>query len=239
MSSSEHGKQAMESATLEVRYADAFLLWDRAGKVWDTIAAACPGVVLKNAEPRQTTFQLRDEFELRVEFNRLVVIYIGSEDGWDAFKDVATTVVDSAVRNLELRDFSRVGLRVNYWQAMDSCAAAVRTFMSSNLLQLPRTRVLGENEEVKALDYVARWETANAGITIACRVLERKQNLEVPIQVRRFVELTKQGGYGILQDVDYYTVGITSAEQIRPRLWIDQGLKAIRKALRSVRPGDL
>ncbi len=225
----------LESAVLEVRYKEAFLLWDRAGHVAAAIHSRLPNVVLKSAQPASITFQLNNQIDIGFELARSVVTHYGADFDLEQLAEVSSVVLDCVSSELKVVDFTRVGLRVRYWKSAGSEVEASKLFPTHLLGRGLASSTIAKEAELTSAESSARWEAKGFGLLAAIRTQSRTLNINIPTQLLSDVELkTPNESFGVVQDFDYFTKGIVSAELVRPKLWIPQGLQAIRKAHRSV-----
>jgi hypothetical protein len=49
------------SATFEVRYGTAFLIWDQTGSVWEEVKKRYPGITVEQAAPNQVRVKVDDK----------------------------------------------------------------------------------------------------------------------------------------------------------------------------------
>ena len=64
----------IEKVSFEVRYENAYLLWDRAGLIWSQARTKWPAIIMKHAEPNDTTFSLDNRYELVVRLDSAFVV---------------------------------------------------------------------------------------------------------------------------------------------------------------------
>jgi hypothetical protein len=224
----------LETLVFEVRYDDAYGIWDHAGEIWTALSTRLPGVVLQTAEPKSQMFWLGDTFELFVELKRVAVADNKPTKEGERLAEVATHVLDQAIKSLHIADFSRVGLRAVFWMETKTIDNAVKKLAGTRLTCALEIPLLSKDANQTEIQYTTRFETAAAGIAVKIGTQTRQVNMDVPPNARRFFEPKKVEQHGTLVDFDYYTRGIVSAEQVRPRVWIDQALKTARRAFRGL-----
>jgi hypothetical protein len=224
----------LETLVFEVRYADALQLWDSAGEIWSELCTKLPGLTLQAADPRAQTFTLGDNFELTTDLKRAAITDFKPSRESERLAEIATLLLDQIVKSLRLPDFSRVGLRAMYWKDAKSISGAVKDMSASNLTKAMVGPLSGKDSAQTEIQYGTRFETETSGIAIRLASQTRQVNLDVAMGARRYFESKKIEEHGVILDVDYYTRGVVGAEQIRPRVWIDQAMAIAKRAIRGM-----
>ena len=223
-----------ESVTIEVRFAEALSLWDKAGATWQKISEKVSGLSLQNADPRTQVFWVDDRFEMAIELKRAVVVEHRPKGSLEKFSELATHLIDALQNQLSVTEFSRVGCRATYWKPMSSLHAASEAMIDGGVPACPGHAVLGKDANLGELEYRAQYEAKNFGLLLAVRSQSRKLTYNAPINFSHLVKIDAEETFGIQQDFDYYTRGITPSTELRPRIWIDQALHIGKRAGREL-----
>src|SRR5258706_10138270 len=104
----------LETSSFEYRYGQSFLLWDKAGSIWTEAVQRWPKLKLVRGEPGVTTFTLDNLYELAVSIDKVHVIsHFPSIENFVELCEAFTTMTH---RQLELRQFTRLGFRLIYFR---------------------------------------------------------------------------------------------------------------------------
>jgi hypothetical protein len=224
----------LESITMEIRFGEALLLWDRAGDLWTEVSKKLPGMKLQAADPRMQQFYLNDDFELVLELKRAFVSQIRPGDDLARFSEVTTVAFDQIAKSLTIVDYSRVGFRALYWKETKDATEALELMTSSGVCLPPgHTHMLKDMQHTE-LEMRSQYESKTYGLSIAVRTQARTPSFNIPISARHAVTAKTDKSFGVQQDFDYYTCGITASEQLRPKVWIEQAMKAGKRGLRGL-----
>jgi hypothetical protein len=229
----------LELAVIEVRFKDAFRLWDNSGAIWSQIADRYPGAKQKSAMPNATNFNIDKDLDLHIELARASVQQFLPSADLSKLAEVSTVVLETVGEYLKIREYSRVGLRMNYWREYESAQLAAKAFAETISAHVFGSLSPQKDGELKGAETVARWESKSVGISVAARVLSRKVNIELPIGMGDRIEVKgAEETHGILLDLDYFTIGSVPIDQIRPRLWLESAAQSLRRALRVFNRAD-
>jgi hypothetical protein len=224
----------LESITMEIRFGDALLMWDRSGDLWAEVSKKLPGLKLQTADPRMQQFYLNDDFELIAELKRAVVSQFRPGEDVARFGEVATVLFDQIAKSLAIVDYSRVGFRALYWKETKDPTEALELMTSAGVCLPPgHTHMLKDMQHTE-LEMRSQYESKTYGLNLAIRTQARTPAFNIPIGARHAITAKTDKSFGVQQDFDYYTCGITASEQLRPKVWIDQALKAGKRGLRAL-----
>jgi hypothetical protein len=109
----------IQQATLELRYATAFLLWDRAGAIWRRIASYYPETAPKNVQTNVQTFSLDEITDASIQVERCSVstMHVGNLDN---LKKMSGILCEEVISKLEIKIIDRVGFRVIFEKKFNS-----------------------------------------------------------------------------------------------------------------------
>jgi len=222
-------KLKIESAGFEIRYPQAFQLWDRSGIIWSEAKKRWPGLKLTQIQPNSGAFLLDSQFDLQAQLEKSHVV---GNRGHKTEKliDVAATFTDLVVRTLEIDEFSRIGLRLVWTQEFPSKEEASAAVFATKRMQ----PLSGKHFNIEGVplypDYVFRWETDVLGVTARLRAQGEKVDFDPPINFPDVAPIHLER-FRVHVDVDYYTLGITSVGQLKCKDWIEQAHRLINRDL--------
>lgn len=195
---------------LDIRYPTAFLLWDRAGHIWDEVSKQFPNVKLKSAQPNQTSVAITDAMDGVVNNDKAVLIQdVEDSAKQPAFIEAAAIFFPLVIHLLEVQTLKRVGMRIHFEREFQSSAAASEYFLGATNSSVAEGKFF--NFEGRALDFErhVRIESDSLGISIKHLTQKQTVNLELPAAAKALLKLsdeqvTPRERNVVLLDVDYY-----------------------------------
>lgn len=218
----------LERAACEVRFATALMHWDRAGTVWTEMHRQQPDLALVVADPAKVHFRLGRSIELVSELDKLHVTVYAPRTGLDDLADVAATFFDVALAQLQVSELTRVGLRLFYFHRCQDMAAATEAFLATGCAAVPPSPHFVVDGKPTVLQYSARIEGEEKGVTVRISVEHRRMEFEPPPGIS-WLQPTQDESFGLLYDVDLFTRAPIGIEQLDLREWINQGRHVVRR----------
>ncbi len=223
------------SSALELRYADHFLIWDKAGSFWDAFSEKFSPLSVKQAEPSGVTVKFDRHTEASVGVNRATIVAQQPGTDLERLKTIAEVFVPALTRELKILQFSRVGMRLLYERVFPSREDAAN-YISMNVA-IPRLSGRIMNTEGKLLDpeLAMRWESDKTGFLMRISARQQKLDFTLPPEYADnafpgLVPIRNQ----VLIDIDYYIHSITSAGQINAGELIENWRRVIRRDIGKV-----
>lgn len=218
----------LDSAVLEIRYDNSFLLWDRAGSIWNSFTKKHPELKIEQAEPNKQRFTDGKSFEYQIETNRAHVSEKRPSSALDKFKNFSDHLCSAVSKEMEIEVFERVGFRIQYFLVCKDQENALSAFLNMNLLRPPNEKVFGIEGNVKEGGLNIRIEDEEIGTIVRIQVIKRKIHFNAPIEVPE-LESVEVEEWGVTFDVDYYTVRPIMVSQFKVRDWIEHTHRLVRR----------
>ena len=222
----------LRRAVLEVRYPNAYLLWDRAGDLWSEATRRWGSLDVQEAQPGRTVFRYdakRTEFSALLSKTSIISHY---PDKFDDFVEMATIFLDITTNILEIYELERIGLRLRYYNSFPDKAAASSAVIALDLLKIPGMPQFNIDGVVVTPEYAVRFEDGKKGVTVRIGAESEKQEFKPPLNMDGLkpeeVEIS-----GVTYDVDYFTIATTSTGQFRAKDWIEGAHHVIRRDSKS------
>jgi uncharacterized protein (TIGR04255 family) len=216
------------SQTCELRYDNAFLIFDRTGQIIYDLQKFVPNIGTVNATPPQTTFGV-DGGVFVLELGACRFGSTQAKRKLEAFIEYCKVFFDAVTSQLRIDVFKRVGLRHVMKRDFGSEAeakSALAAMQITNLKPIKRFNISDKPSEI-----LLRWEDAEIGVTV--RLKAEVGNEPRPSEQKEDAQDTKKTPRLIL-DVDYYTVAPVEIEQWNTQEWITQKVRMIRKEVDSL-----
>ena len=222
------GKFKLKKVILELRYANAYLLWDRAGEIWSRAEMKWPGLNLKKAEPGATIFAYENRFELGINLDKTFIVGHDPKPDLEQFSDYTGIFSDIAKDSLGLSEYNRLGLRVFYERKYDGKNSASQALFGSVDLPQPSGKHFNVSGKVVQPEFALRWEGQAIGVRASLAVQSRKIDFDAPLGVDEFSSIHAEVDLLVL-DVDYYTLARIGVGQFQAKEWIQQAHHLIKR----------
>lgn len=214
-------------AVLEVRYADAFSLWDRAGMLWTRLAKKYENLERIQAQPTETIFRLGKSFELAAKLDGASVVAFKPEKNLTEFIQLTDVFFRIVAEILEISAYNRVGCRLIFTKDFSSIQAASAAILATGLLKWPEGQQFSKTGTPVQPEWALRWEDENRGVHLRLRVDERKYEIKPPLVWEGKYESTTSTE--VSWDVDWYTRKRVLVTQMSYSEFIGQCVHAVRR----------
>lgn len=218
----------LDSVTFEFRYTNAFVLWDRSGKLWTEATRKWPDLEMVTAQPNRTVFKIGDRIEMTAELGSArITSYLG-EFPPSQFPIISKEFLELASTCLGLNVFSRVGLRFAFSRAFADRAVEIAAMHGTGFIKTPEEGYWGTEGQPGSLDYRVRWEGKRNGVQIRIAHEDRVFEIQNPMGVRMEVP-KRQEFHGVVFDIDFFTLAPTEIGQLDADSWIQTYIKELKR----------
>jgi hypothetical protein len=219
------------SATCELRYENAYLIYDRTGQVFHDIRGLYTNFQVVNATPNQTIFQ-SDEGAFALELSQSRFSTTKPDPSLEKFATNCKSFFDSVTVLLDIRVFTRVGLRVFFrkdFKEINEAKAALHSLRVVNLKAEERFGAASAPHEVSL-----RWEGSQVGAILRLTAQSGKIDLVLPPELEAEKTEIHKSFHGLIIDVDYYTVAPVERSQFDASAWILRSVRTIKKNIDTI-----
>ncbi|MBZ5625245.1 MAG: hypothetical protein LAQ69_42075 [Acidobacteriia bacterium] len=213
--------------SFELRFVHSYLLWDRAGRIWQETTRLLPKATVTNAAPNKIVMK-DGPVELNVEPDRVGIQLFDREllKGIPAVAAEFTQMVSSI---LELSEFTRVGLRMIYRKVFPTKGGAAAEIMKFGFLRIPEDRYFGVAGLPLYPEITFRKEEGSKGFSIRIKAEAIEYKLELPYFWHKVAKSVSEVHETVTFDLDSYVQGTILLSQIAFEDWITQTLHVIRR----------
>ena len=185
---------------------------------------------LKNvsAEPGKVVFRLDHRFQLITEVQSFTIVSHNPDRSLKVFTSVASEFYSIITKILELKEFTRIGLRFTYRQDFPNRREATEAILGTKLIRVPEGKYFGLKSDPLMADYGIRWEENARGFHFRLRVDSREYNFEPPFGWEG-VPSEKVEKHSVACDCDFFTTTLTGVSQFSLVDWIDQSLHMMNR----------
>jgi hypothetical protein len=219
----------VQQAVLEIRYAQAFTLWDRTGAIWHQVQRKYPEAKAKVTQPNQIIVRIADRIEGQLAIDRAHAAVFYPSSDLKSLKEVANVFLSATISQLEIADLSRIGLRVFYEQTFKERQAAADAVIGN--VRLPKASGKNFNVEGRLLDpeVALRWEGPATGCLVRVQALEQTLDIDIPPEFAEEGATLHRQRARVLIDVDYYAHASTPATRFDPSNLIESWAHVMRR----------
>ncbi len=222
-------KFKLQKVVLEIRYDPAFLLWDNAGTVWFTLRSKFPAQRLKTAQPNQQIMSLSKDLEGTTELDRAFLQGTFPAQDLEAFRAAADIFFSCIIRQLDITDLSRVGMRLIYEKTFESRREA-SDYVLTCKPSLQRDGKFFNAEGGKVLDpeFFLRWEGDAIGCSVKVFSVEQRIQVGTPSEFPEVTPIDVTRNSAIL-DIDYYAHASMPVSKFNAPALIENWLRTVRR----------
>lgn len=220
------------SITTELRYKNAFLIYDRTGRVLKDLHDSFTDINVSSASPQQTAFTAEEgSFVLELGACR----FTSGQTDAETFAKHSTAFFNVVVDHLEIEVFTRIGLRCilrKEFKAEEESRAALASLRLPNLEPIKRF-----NSSDSPTEVMFRWEDTQIGATVRLKAETAEIKVTASPELRESLPKVDKKIIGLTLDTDYYTAAPVEREQWNSQEWLPQKLRIIRKELNGILQG--
>lgn len=216
----------MTSAVCELRYENAYLIYDRTGQVCQEARSFYTDCTVVTAVPNQTIFQAK-EGSFVLELAQCRFSTTKPDSTLEKFAEHCKGFFDSVTNNLEVKVFTRIGLRIflrKDFKDLDEAKAALTSLKLVNRESAERFGAASEPHEV-----FFRWEGTQLGAMLHLKAESGKIDAVLPPELEAEKSEIHKSFNGLVLDVDYYTVAPVERSQWDAPAWILRSLRTIKR----------
>jgi hypothetical protein len=169
----------------EIRYPDAYLLWDHAGQMTEELKSRYEITRRVAAEPLRIAFVVRGTQEVTWQLDKLIIVdYQPLSSKFDSFYRLCSDCFELTVRNLGVSELKRVGFRPIFAKKYLNKDDAGAALLSAGLIHVPMGKALNIEPGRRYPEYAIRCEDDKFGYMLRLGVQEVNYELEPSPQWR-------------------------------------------------------
>jgi uncharacterized protein (TIGR04255 family) len=222
------------SVTCELRYKNAYLIYDRTGQVIEDVRESFTDINVSTTSPQQTSWTT-NEGTLVLEIGACRFTSNRSDRNAEAFAKHCKVFFGAVTHQLQIGVFTRIGLRYilrKEYKTVDEAKAALASMMLANLKPTKRF-----NSSDSPTEVLFRWEDSQIGAFVRLKAETVEIKATVPPELLDALPKIDKKINGLTLDIDYYTVAPVDREQWNPQEWLPQKLRIIHKEVDGILGG--
>jgi hypothetical protein len=222
----------LRQATFEARYSNAYIAWDRAGRIWSQVSSKWPKTKMSKAEPMVTNFLVDDRYDFELKLDMAHVTDLTPSSSLKEFTSNADEFINIVADSIDLREFTRLGFRLIYSRKFTDKYEAANSLISTKMISVPTGKHFNYEGKVVMPNFSMRWEGESAGVRAMLTAQDKKIDLDVAPgeEEIRAVHVERSE---VVFDIDYYTLKTTTRGQLNAKEWISQAYHLIKRDSRA------
>jgi hypothetical protein len=195
----------VRQTVLELRYAAAFLVWDRSGAIWHEMSTRYLDLQVRTASPNIQSVRIDSKNDATVQINTCNVTTAYPSHNLDDFKKLSEAFFPIVISKLEIEALTRIGFRV-FFEKKFKNREDTATFAVSLVKGMPSgSKYCNIEGRVLELDHAVRWEGEARGCMARIRTANSKLEVEIPVDFDGRESIHEESNI-VQVDVDFYTI---------------------------------
>ena len=218
----------LNQATMEIRFNNAYTLWDRAGQIWSKASSKWSNLKMGKAEPMVTKFLVDDRYELSIKLDVAHLIDLTPSSNLKEFMANAELFVTLVADTLDITEFTRLGFRLIYCKRFPNKTEAADSLISTKMISVLSGKHFNIEGKVLMPNYSLRWEGVSMGVRVALLARDKKIDLNVNPGMEEITPVHVERSE-LIYDIDYYTLKNTKKGQLNVKEWISQAYHLVKR----------
>jgi hypothetical protein len=216
--------------TLEVRFPEAYRLWDKAGSIWSDARGLFADFRNLNANPGQVNFFADERFSLNISLDKIYCIdhkpYINSDKRLDVFDGFMKIALES----LKVSTLNRIGCRTISGLEFKSKQDVIRAMKEMNLIRTPSSKFFNIDPINISPSYIAEIDDGDIGYRMSISAQTRKFEISILPETVDFLENKEEKtDESLVIDVDFYTMKPIDVGAFRASAWMERCERSISR----------
>jgi uncharacterized protein (TIGR04255 family) len=214
------------SITSELRYKNAYLIFDHTGHILKEIRESFSEINTVAATPQQSTFATA-EGTFVIELGTCRFTSGQPDKDAETFARHCKVFFDAVADQFQINIYTRIGLRYilrTEFKTEKESKDALASMMLANLKPTKRF-----NSSDSPTEVLFRWEDTEIGATVRLKAETTDIKMNIPPELQMYVPKFEKKIIGLTLDTDYYTVAPVERQQWDANEWLLQKFRIIRK----------
>jgi hypothetical protein len=214
----------------ELRYGEAYALWDRAGALWSSVGRLFKSMKNSSAGPNQVVFSADDRYVLSVMLDRISITDYMPKGGAEVVYEPLAAFAGMAIGLLDIQVFTRVAMRQIFAIECRSLDDARQKARDSAPQGLPTKTLFGVVP--KSVGPTFKIEADDGELGYSAQIYAREQKMDfLPPPEALVAGLLKSEKeiFHLMLDVDVFTKKPIARESFDPKAWLLGCNKAITR----------
>ncbi len=229
----------LQTAIIQIKYREAFELWDRSGTISRRLCDIWPGLTFVEAHPQQQILNGKN-VNIQTNFTRATVTLLGE-------RSLAQRKIEQVDKTfkvwrelLDLDELLQVSMRVSYSKEFPSMKEANAELFALNLAKWPNIKVFDQpiESDLNGLEIQYRFQDESSFSVLKIKAEQLKYEVDLDPNFVEESEIRKTINR-IVIDFDRGLLGSVSAEKLRIDDWIKGFQHVLRRDIEKVIKGQV
>jgi len=218
----------LRRAVFEIRYNEAYILWDRTGQLWEAAINKWPNLKIVDANPAKQLFKLNDTYELNVELSKAHFSDTKPSSSLKNFIEFSESFLNLVTQTLNISEFTRLGFRLIYINDFPDKISAANSMLDTKMIKIPEGKHFNITGKVLLPVYSLRWEGESKGVKVVFRAQDKKIGFEAPLGFNEVPSMHLEK-YELVYDIDYYTLAPIVKGQLKISEWLSEAYHLVKR----------
>lgn len=229
---------SLASLIFELRYARAFLLWDRAGAIAADAVHQWPELTLREGTLGQVRLTLGTRAEISVKLEQAHVAVARSKLKFEELAPYSAFLSETTLRLLEISTLTRVSLRTTSLKEYADIDGAIRDFVATGMTKELGGKHFGiEGKIASPSTVIIRFEGEYLGCANTLQVRTRTSKLDTPVIGNQDFEMDTKKHFELVYDCEYFTTANMDVGQLKATRWSEEAMRVIRRDANTILGG--
>lgn len=227
----------LHTAIFQLRYIEAYELWDRAGAISRAMCAIWPDLKLSEGKPQRQILE-GNGVHLQTEIAQSTVTLKGDKSLEQHKVKQLIATFDVWRKELALKELKRISTRTIFVKDFSSTKEANAELRSLGLVRWPSSKVFDQplESDLNGFEIRYRFEDKSSFSFLSFRVEQVKYDVELDPDFFDETEMHRSK-YRMIIDFDRGLLGVVDAEKFRVDDWIKGHQHILRRDIEKVTKG--
>lgn len=233
MAKSSFASFRRQHLTFEIRYPNAYLLWDRSGAIWNAAERIFRSIDAQKASPNNTTFHADNRYNLSVQIDKAYIIDNRAQSITDQISEFICLVIDT----LDIKSIERIGVRIQYAVDCKGKQEAASILAGFGLAPVPTNKVFDVEPMIVLPGYKVEGTDDQLGYLFQLYHRHRKIEIGAGPEVADLdIQGVNRETDQVLADIDLFTLIPTSSSAFRASDWLQKCIRLADRDIPSLLP---
>ena len=218
----------LDNYAFEVRYANAYRLWDNAGKIGEILAQRFKDVKLNKGEPALISFSLNRTVTVEVRLERLNIIHHNPPSNYSRETDDLEWLFEGLIEILNVKEITRLGTRLLFKKLFNDKAGMERYFRKYLNSKAVDLKLFNVNPEYIMPTLNIQVEDEELGYHFRFLGKVEHLNFDLGPAVKDIDPIDQDKCYAAI-DIDIYTMKVLEMRSVKVASWMDTVTRVIRR----------
>jgi hypothetical protein len=224
-----------QDITFELRFSQAFALWDRAGALWRSVGSNFTKLVHAKVSPNDILFTADARYTLNVALDRAAITDSLPERRPEKCFDLMSSFAAAVIDILEVQTLERIGTRFKYALPCSSLDDARAKVADLGLVAVPQKMMFNVNASNVGPSFKIEGDDGEIGYIVQIYPHQRKFEFTPSPEMRALnIEVAEKTLYEVMLDLDFSTKKPMPVESFNAKSWLAGWHKVVNRDAEAV-----